>query len=62
MGQLYIITFCLKSWYSFRVVDGGYIKALSYRHKHIIQDVDLETPFNTLELVDLNGMFPHFRQ
>ena len=43
-----------KSLHSFRVIDVGYIKALlqqvaSFRHQRIIQEVDLETPFQYLE-------------
>ena len=49
------VTFCLqKTLHSFCVVDVWYIKALlrwvaSCRHQHIIQEVDLETPFQYLE-------------
>ena len=53
LNELCIITFCLKSWHLFHVVNGGYIKAVlhevaSCRHQHIIQEVDLETPLSVL--------------
>lgn len=60
-------SFCLKSWYPFRVIDRGYIKAFSwwvtsYWHQFIIQEVDLETPFGTLVLANINDKFPHSRR
>ena len=56
IAEHYVISHILssKSLHSFRVVDGGYIKALlrrgpSCRHQHIIQEVDSEIPFQYLE-------------
>ncbi len=52
----------LKSLHSFHVIDVGYIKALlrrvaTCRCQHIIQEVDLETPFQYLRLAYINGKF-----